>query len=102
MINLSESLQRRDFLKQLGLASAAALASPGTQLWGNEQVVHPAARADSCILLWMAGGMAAPDTLDPKAYLPYEDGLEVKNILIWINSSNLLFYKHSIPILSTQ
>ena len=27
------------------------------------------------------GGMAAPDTLDPKAYLPYKDGLEVKNIL---------------------
>ena len=29
---------------------------------------------------WL-GGMAAPDTLDPKAYLPYKDGLEVKNIL---------------------
>ena len=76
-----ESIQRRDFLKQLGLASAAALSSPGTQLWGSEPIVHPTARADSCILLWMAGGMAAPDTLDPKAYLPYEDGLEVKNIL---------------------
>jgi hypothetical protein len=81
IMNLSDSLQRRQFIKQLGLASTAALATSGTRLWANEQIMHPSARADSCILLWMGGGMAAPDTFDPKTYLPYEDGLEVKKIL---------------------
>ena len=80
-MNSFEALQRRDFLKQLGLASTAALAAPSTSLWGNEQIPHPQARADSCIVIWMAGGMASPDTFDPKTYLPYEDGLEVKKIL---------------------
>ena len=80
-MNISESIQRRDFLKQLGLASTAALASNGTQAWGNEDIIHPAAKADSCILIWMAGGMAAPDTFDPKRYHPFEKGLDVNKIL---------------------
>ena len=46
-----------------------------------DEVVHPAARADSCILIWLAGGMAAPDTFDPKRYLPFELELDVDKIL---------------------
>jgi hypothetical protein len=42
---------------------------------------HPPARADACILLWMAGGMAAPDTFDPKRYHPFQKGLEVSRML---------------------
>lgn len=80
-MNIPEHIQRRDFIKQLGLASAAALASNGARAWGSEKIIHPAAKADSCIILWMAGGMAAPDTFDPKRYLPFEKGLEVKKIL---------------------
>ena len=80
-MNIPESIQRRDFLKQLGLASTAALATNGTQAWGNEAIIHPAAKADSCILIWMAGGMAAPDTFDPKRYYPFEKGLDVNKIL---------------------
>ena len=80
-MNIPESIQRRDFLKQLGLASTAALATNGTQAWGNEDIIHPAAKADSCILIWMAGGMAAPDTFDPKRYYPFEKGLDVNKIL---------------------
>ena len=80
-MNIPESIQRRDFLKQLGLASTAALAANGTQAWGNEDIIHPAAKADSCILIWMAGGMAAPDTFDPKRYYPFEKGLDVNKIL---------------------
>lgn len=80
-MNIPESIHRRDFLKQLGLASTAALASNGTQAWGNEDIIHPAAKADSCILIWMAGGMAAPDTFDPKRYHPFEKGLDVNKIL---------------------
>jgi hypothetical protein len=32
---------------------------------------QPPAKADACILLWMAGGMAAPDTFDPEALPPF-------------------------------
>jgi len=80
-MNIPVSIERRDFLKQLGLASTAALATGGTRAWGNQDIIHPQAKADSCILIWMAGGMAAPDTFDPKRYLPFEKGLEVKKIL---------------------
>ncbi len=77
-----EKLVRRDFLKQLSAASAAALATKGTRAWANaEAVIHPRAKADSCILIWMAGGMAAPDTFDPKRYFPFKEGLEVERIL---------------------
>ena len=80
-MNIPEQIQRRDFIKQLGLASTAALATNGTQAWGNDIVIHPKSKADSCILIWMGGGMAAPDTFDPKRYHPFEKGLEVNKIL---------------------
>jgi len=41
----------------------------------------PVATADACILLWMAGGMAAPDTFDPKHYEPFEIGLKAEKII---------------------
>jgi len=73
---------RRSFLKQLSAASAAALACGGPRVWANaETVIHPTAKADSCILIWLAGGMAAPDTFDPKRYLAFEKGLDVERIL---------------------
>ncbi len=60
----------------------AALGSGATKAWGNSgPIKHPEAKADSCILIWMAGGMAAPDTWDPKRYLPFKEGLEVEKIL---------------------
>jgi len=81
-MTIQEQLARREFLKQLSSASAAALACGGTPALGNIQdTTQPAAKADSCILIWMAGGMAAPDTFDPKTYSPFEKGLDVENIL---------------------
>jgi hypothetical protein len=81
-MTIQEQLARREFLKELSTASAAAFACGGTRALGNTQdTPHPAAKADSCILIWMAGGMAAPDTFDPKAYSPFEKGLAVDNIL---------------------
>jgi len=79
-----EPILRRDFLKNLATASAAAWATGEPRMvWGatGETVQHPPATADACILLWMAGGMAAPDTFDPKRYLPFEKGLEVAKML---------------------
>ena len=78
----SELLTRRDLLKQLSAASVATLGMGAPRVWAEaEEVVHPAARADSCILIWLAGGMAAPDTFDPKRYLPFELELDVDKIL---------------------
>jgi hypothetical protein len=79
-----ESIARRDFIRRLSAASIAALGSAGPRtLLGNDglQFVHPPATADACILLWMGGGMAAPDTFDPKHYEPFRDGLPVKDML---------------------
>jgi uncharacterized protein (DUF1501 family) len=72
---------RRAFLKALSASSLAAAMSGAPRAFGNEPVVHPKASADCCILLWMAGGMAAPETFDPKGYRPFEKGLPVEKIL---------------------
>jgi len=79
-----ESIARRDFLKKLAAAGMAAWATGEPQaLWAKdgEPLKQPTAKADACILLWMAGGMAAPETFDPKRYLPFKQGLEVKQML---------------------
>lgn len=79
-----EYVVRRDFLKALAAAGAAALATGEPRaVWAatGETVQQPPATADACILLWMGGGMAAPDTFDPKRYLPFEKGLAVSRML---------------------
>lgn len=72
---------RRDFLKKLSAASLAAWMAPAPRAYAAEAVVHPPAKADACILLWMGGGMAAPETFDPKAYQPFEKGAPVAKML---------------------
>ena len=72
---------RRDFLQKLAAATATTMAMGAPQLLADEKFIHPKATADSCILLWMGGGMAAPETFDPKRYQPFEKGVPVKNVL---------------------
>ncbi len=75
---------RRDFLKQLAAAGTAALmAGEPRRLFaapGSEAIEQPVPKADACIVLWMAGGMAAPDTFDPKRYVPFAAGTPVSKI----------------------
>ena len=52
---------RRDFLKALIAASAAAMAGSEPRLMGAEGVVQPKPTADACILPWMGGCMAGAD-----------------------------------------
>ena len=78
------SIVRRDFLKVLAAASTAALAcSAPRELRANQtqDAEHPKPTADECILIWMGGGMAAPDTFDPKRYEPFCNGLPVAEML---------------------
>jgi hypothetical protein len=56
------------------------MGAPRVSMASND-VVHPEATADSCILIWLAGGMAAPDTFDPKSYTPFEVGLPVERMV---------------------
>src|SRR5437660_9899044 len=69
-------MDRRNFLRQMSAATLAAWAAgePRSVLAGpdGEAIQHPKPTADACILLWMAGGMAAPETFDPKRYVPLE------------------------------
>lgn len=73
---------RRDFLKALSAAGVAALASGEPRLLANESAAsQPKATADRVILLWMAGGMAGPETFDPKHYEPFQTGLPVEKVM---------------------
>jgi hypothetical protein len=77
-----EHPSRRAFLRDMSAATLGTLAlgEPGLSR-ADEAVVHPRPRADTCILLWMAGGMASPETFDPKRYSPFEVGLPSEQIL---------------------
>ena len=80
----NEPLARRKFLQQIAAASTAAMMTGEPRaLLGAEgtSIEHPPAKADSCIVLWMAGGMAAPDTFDPKRYQPFEVGTPVEKVI---------------------
>jgi hypothetical protein len=76
---------RREFLRAMAAAGAATLmAGEPRSLQADESgatIEQPVAKADACILLWMAGGMAAPETFDPKRYQPFEVGLPVEKVM---------------------
>src|SRR3954447_14555608 len=73
---------RREFLRASGAAALAALAAGEPRpLFGADAGKHPEPTADTVIVLWMAGGMAAPETFDPKRYTPFEIGVPADKIL---------------------
>src|SRR6476659_7491944 len=78
-------VSRRDFLRSMAAAGTAALMAGEPVILNADQagtsIKHPRPKADACILLWMAGGMAAPETFDPKRYQPFEVGLPVEKVM---------------------
>ena len=58
---------RRAFLKAIAAASCAAAIGDAPRLLAEQDEKPPTPKADSCILLWMGGGMAAPETFEPEA-----------------------------------
>ncbi len=77
-------LTRRELLQQFSAVSAATMAMGAPRLMASSPVLpveQPEATADACILIWLAGGMAAPDTFDPKRYHPFQKGLKVADML---------------------
>ena len=81
-------LTRRDYLQSLAAAATTTLALPEPRARASTAatIVHPAPKADAMIVLWMAGGMAAPDTFDPKKYKPFEPGLAVADVISTVPS----------------
>ncbi len=82
---MDNHLTRRDFLKATSAATLATMAMGQPRpVLAHEMIggiKHPKAKADTLILLWMAGGMAAPETFDPKKYVPFEKDLAVENVM---------------------
>jgi hypothetical protein len=74
------TLSRRQFLQGMTAAGVATLAC-GAPRTHADPVEHPRPTADTIILLWMAGGMAAPETFDPKRYTPFAVGVPSERIL---------------------
>ena len=75
---------RRQFLKSASGATLAALAAGApissflSSCTGNNKI---ASKADTVILLWMAGGMSHTDTFDPKKFTPFKKGMESNSVL---------------------
>ena len=84
MASMNRDWSRRRFLGS-GTAAALATMAAGSPIpaflsgCGSKKPVD--ATADTVILLWMAGGMAHTETFDPKAYTPFETGLEANRVL---------------------
>lgn len=79
-----EQAERRQFLQAMAASAATTMLCGAPQQILAEPSMQqdtPEPTADACILLWMGGGMAAPDTFDPKTYFPFEVGLPVEKIL---------------------
>jgi len=72
-------VDRRFFMRMSGAAALAAVTGSAPAQETSPQKIAP--RADTVILLWMAGGMAQTETFDPKRYTPYEPGLESNRVL---------------------
>lgn len=74
-------MQRRDFLKTASAATLSALtANPRLGSAADEANRRLTPKADTCILLWMAGGMAHTETFDPKRYSPFRKGMKATEI----------------------
>ncbi|MEX2234211.1 MAG: DUF1501 domain-containing protein [Cyclobacteriaceae bacterium] len=73
---------RREFLKKTSAATLAALAAGmPASLVSSCSKNKIKSKADTVILLWMAGGMAHTDTFDPKKYTPFEKGMTASSVL---------------------
>ena len=82
--SITEQIARRHFVKQLAAGTAAAWITGEPRLLpaaDGDAVKHPEPTADACILIWMGGGMAAPDNFDPKRYQPFEVGTPVEKVI---------------------
>jgi hypothetical protein len=79
---------RRDFLKRTSAATLSAMAAgaPMTQFLASCNRKQINSKADTVILLWMAGGMPHTETFDPKRFTPFKKGMEANSVLSTFNA----------------
>src|SRR5580765_4446660 len=72
-------VSRRGFLGTTAAGTLSALVGREPELVRRQAKTPPT--ADAVIVLWMAGGMAQTETLDPKRYTPFAPGVAVDQVL---------------------
>ena len=77
------SSNRREFLRLTAAGTFATVAGPFGFPLAHQLVAAPAetAKADTLIVLWMAGGMAHTETFDPKRHSPFQAGMKAEEVL---------------------
>jgi hypothetical protein len=80
------SLNRRSWLRSAAGVAGSVLAGPAflCPLASRGLTADSApleAKADTLIVLWMAGGMAHTETFDPKRYVPFTPGMRADQVL---------------------
>jgi len=75
-------------LKRTSAATLSAMAAgaPLTQFLASCNRKKVNSKADTVILLWMAGGMPHTETFDPKKFTPFTKGMEANSVLSTFNS----------------
>ena len=73
---------RREFLRTAGAATLSALAAgyPRRVFSAEHAAEKITPTADTVIVLWMGGGMAATETFDPKRYTPFKSGMSPQDL----------------------
>jgi hypothetical protein len=84
---MRQQWNRREFLKRSSAATLATLAAsaPVTSFLTSCNNKKSNAKADSVILLWMAGGMPHTETFDPKRFTPFSKGMQSDSVLSTFN-----------------
>src|SRR5215207_1085039 len=84
---MKKEWNRREFLKRTSAATLAALAAgaPMSSLLSSCNKGKIASKADTVILLWMAGGMPHTETFDPKKFTPFTKGMQANSVLSTFN-----------------
>ena len=77
---IHSKIGRRGFMSS-GVTAAGTLAALSGREVAMAQTPMLPATADSIIVLWMAGGMAATETFDPKRYTPFAPGVRTDQVL---------------------
>lgn len=72
---------RRDFLRTSLFGAMSAVPFLNASALQSLAASQANAKADCMILIWLAGGVAQTETFDPKAYTPFEPGIEARRVL---------------------
>ncbi len=72
---------RRHFLYRSAALTTAMLAGGRPDALWSQTAPRLEPAADTVILLWMGGGMAQTDTLDPKHYFPFAAGVRSADVM---------------------